>query len=162
MPRRRPIQQAQLPLDGLEPRPELPTVDLAGARDEPATKPDPAAGRRGRPRIWESEAERKRAYRERKARDLAEPERLRRELRNARKRIVNRDREIGRLRAEARGLAADFAAARRRSDELEEAIHELEREVEKWRSRTKELAHHRDVERERQRSRRESKPIWDR
>ncbi len=51
--------------------------------------PDDAAespGRKvGRPRKWATEAERKRAYRERLAADIAEPERLRRELRNARR-----------------------------------------------------------------------------
>jgi hypothetical protein len=137
MPRGHPIPQAQLSLVGLEPSPELPAVDHGGAKDEAAPEPNLSVGRRGRPRIWESEAERKRAYRDRKARDLAEPERLRRELRNARKQIANRDREISRLRSEARGLAADFAAAVHRSDEPQESIHELEREVEKWRSRSR-------------------------
>jgi chromosome segregation ATPase len=41
----------------------------------------------GRPRKWATEAERKRAYRERLAADIAEPARLRRDLRAARKRI---------------------------------------------------------------------------
>jgi chromosome segregation ATPase len=50
----------------------------ADAADEAPRSP--AAGR-GRPRIWSSEAERKRAYRERLARDVAEPVRLRAELR---------------------------------------------------------------------------------
>ncbi|MFN8039171.1 MAG: hypothetical protein U0Q07_08180 [Acidimicrobiales bacterium] len=45
-----------------------------------ADEAEPALRKMGRPRKWSSEAERKRAYRERLAADLAEPERLRREL----------------------------------------------------------------------------------
>lgn len=53
--------------------------------------------RRGRPRKWASEAERKRAYRVRKAEDLAEPERLRLELRDERAEVRSLRSEIARL-----------------------------------------------------------------
>jgi chromosome segregation ATPase len=53
---------------------------------------------RGRPRKWASEAERKRAYRERLATDFAEPDRLRKEVRNERRRVAARDRQIAELR----------------------------------------------------------------
>jgi hypothetical protein len=65
--------------------PELPFDALVAIPNEALDEPDDAAestGRKmGRPRKWATEAERKRAYRERLAADIAEPERLRRELR---------------------------------------------------------------------------------
>ena len=48
----------------------------------------------GRPRVWASEAERKRAYRARLAADLAEPARLRLELRAAHKRVGDLERSL--------------------------------------------------------------------
>ncbi len=52
----------------------------------PGNDPEPSRGP-GRPRIWASDAERKRAYRARRAAELAEPLQLRRELRSVRRRI---------------------------------------------------------------------------
>ena len=58
---------------------------------------DGKAGRGpGRPRVWVSEAERKRAYRARLADTLVEPARLRLELRAARKRIDDLERALAR------------------------------------------------------------------
>lgn len=87
--------QAQLPLDLPEQDDERP------GRSTPAAFPQEApvdpSPRRGRPRKWASDAERKRAYRERLAADLAEPDRLRKELRNERRRVASRETEIARL-----------------------------------------------------------------
>ena len=61
----------------------------------------------GRPRKWADEAERKRAYRARLAEDLAEPARLRVELREARASIRGLERELDRTdRALAKAKAA--------------------------------------------------------
>ncbi len=63
----------------------------------------------GRPRVWASEAERKRAYRARLAADLAEPARLRLELRAARKRIGELERSLAGARRDL-GRSADALA----------------------------------------------------
>ena len=55
---------------------------------------------RGRPKQWANEAERKRAYRQRLAADLAEPVRLRRELRAEKARSVRLTERLGRLERE--------------------------------------------------------------
>jgi hypothetical protein len=115
---------------------------------------DQPSKRRGRPRIWESEAERKRAYRERKAVQLAYPERLREQLQNERRRVAYRDRELARARAELGRAVEQLDASVRRQETLQRTIDKLEIEVEKWRSRTKELAHHRTDEADRTRRRR--------
>jgi hypothetical protein len=71
---------------------------------------DGKAGRGpGRPRVWASEAERKRAYRARLAADLAEPVRLRLELRDARKRIGELERALAATRGDL-GRSADAVA----------------------------------------------------
>ena len=67
------------------PQPHAVDAEKAAKATDRTEKP---RGRGGRPRKWKSEAERKRAYRERRATDLAEPERLRRDLRNERRRVT--------------------------------------------------------------------------
>ncbi|MCU0311005.1 MAG: hypothetical protein MUE36_08680 [Acidimicrobiales bacterium] len=78
---------------------------------------------RGRPRKWSSEAERKRAYRARKADELAEPERLRSELRDARS-------EIRRLEKQCARLEAVVGRAERQAAKEILAREELETEIE--------------------------------
>jgi hypothetical protein len=72
------------------------------------------ARRVGRPRKWASEAERKRAYRERLAADLEDPLTLRRDLRTERRRTAGLNQDKDRLRAR-------LAAAERRTEEAEES-----------------------------------------
>lgn len=114
-----------------------------------ADEAEPALRKMGRPRKWSSEAERKRAYRERLAADLAEPERLRRELRNAKLRVADRDRRL----AEAeRDLARAEAEIKRRSEreiELEGTVRRLEAKVDDWRSRPNALSRNLEAERAR-------------
>ena len=50
----------------------------------------------GRPRKWADDAERLRAYRERKAAELAEPQRLREEVRELRRRVRDIESELAR------------------------------------------------------------------
>jgi hypothetical protein len=76
--------------------------------DQRLQQSDAGPRRVGRPRKWVSEAERKRAYRERLAADLDEPLTLRRELRNERRRTLGLRQENDRLRA--RLTAADARA----------------------------------------------------
>lgn len=70
-----------MPRKPAAPQPELPfdvtSRSTAVVQETTTVVPNPAR-KMGRPRKWESEAERKRAYRERRAADLAEPEQLRR------------------------------------------------------------------------------------
>jgi predicted nuclease with TOPRIM domain len=98
-----------------------------GANGEPAL-------RRGRPRKWASEAERKRAYRERKAEDLAAPERLRTELRDARSDIRRLEKDRSRLERKVaqleRQLDREIAA---RSDQMAESDSKDEA-IEFWRA----------------------------
>jgi chromosome segregation ATPase len=101
--------------------------------------------------VWASEAERKRAYRERLAADRAEPERLRRELRAERKRVADQDRQLSRFVQDltrAKGLRADFAA---REAELKSAIEHLEAKVEFWRAQARAIEKRLDEERDRAR-----------
>lgn len=119
MPRKPDPAQVPLPFDlpeddheGQEPeRAEAATPEAPG----PATK---APSKRGRPRKWASEAERKRAYRERLATDFAEPDRLRKELRNERRRVASRDRRIAELRRDLEGSAARIAAVEAEKTDL--------------------------------------------
>jgi predicted RNase H-like nuclease (RuvC/YqgF family) len=60
----------------------------------------------GRPRKWADDAERLRAYRERKAAELADPQRLREEVRELRRRVRDLETELGREQA-ARSKAED-------------------------------------------------------
>lgn len=129
----------------------LPFEDVVSdpPRSSDASSPDAegAARRPGRPRVWASEAERKRAYRERLASDFAEPDRLRRELRAERRTVAEKDSEIARLKRElARVEAAERAAVSRRHD-LEAMIETLESKVDDWRSRAQALAKRREQER---------------
>jgi hypothetical protein len=68
----------------------------------------------GRPRKWATEADRKRAYRERLAADLDEPLALRRELRTERRRTAGLQQENHRLRTR-------LAAAEHKAETAEEA-----------------------------------------
>lgn len=134
--------------------PELPFEEPAAA-PESAAKPSKkravsAGGRMGRPRKWESEAERKRAYRERLAADLAEPQRLRRELRTERKRVAKRDQKIAALERELARVEARIDRCGKRESELERRIEHLESRVADWRSRARALAE--SLEKERNKS----------
>jgi uncharacterized protein YhaN len=85
---------------------------------------DDMAGRGpGRPRVWASEAERKRAYRARLAVDLAEPARLRQELRDARKRIIQLERAVAGLQ---RDLARSGRAHERAVTQRDQALARVE------------------------------------
>jgi hypothetical protein len=143
VPRRARPEQDHLPFD----------TDPAAPPDEiPATEqPTIERPRRGRPRVWTSEAERKRAYRERLAADHAEPERLRRELRAERKHVADRDRQLVRLRrdlAEALAERAHFAVLQA---DLEATIEELQTRVEFWKAEASRLEKRLDDEGERAR-----------
>ena len=79
--------------------------------------PDQARRRPGRPRKWASDAERKRAYRARRATELAEPHRLRDEAREARAAFANARTEFQTARravqrAEQRALTAERRSAK--------------------------------------------------
>lgn len=126
--------------------------DEAGSSAQSAqeSSPDEVEGgprRAGRPRVWASDAERKRAYRERLAADFAEPERLRRELRAERQTTTAKDREIARLKRDLARSEALVAAASSRQDQLERMITALEFKVEDWRSRARALSKRNDEER---------------
>ncbi|MEZ5240023.1 MAG: hypothetical protein R2716_14085 [Microthrixaceae bacterium] len=111
MPRKPDPAQVPLPFDLPEGDYEDQDPQQAEAAAPEAPAPDAKApSRRGRPRKWTSEAERKRAYRERLATDFAEPERLRKELRNERRRVASRDRRIAQLRRDLEESAARIAA----------------------------------------------------
>jgi predicted RNase H-like nuclease (RuvC/YqgF family) len=101
----------------------------------------------GRPRKWESEAERKRAYRERLAADLAEPERLRRELRNARRRVAERDRRLAQVEGDLARAEAEIERRSKREIELEGKVTRLEAKVDDWRSRANGLSRNLEAER---------------
>jgi predicted RNase H-like nuclease (RuvC/YqgF family) len=110
---------------------------------------DPNPGRKvGRPRKWATEAERKRAYRERLAADLAEPQRLRRELRDARRKIQETDTRLSGLERELAAAQAEIKRRSRRETELQATVERLEERVADWRSRAQELARSLEVERE--------------
>jgi hypothetical protein len=74
--------------------------------------PEQAKRPPGRPRKWSSEAERKRAYRQRKATELAEPHRVREDARQARQAATAAQAEAevarrGQQRAEQRAVNAE-------------------------------------------------------
>jgi len=106
---------------------------VAGENDGKPTSASVAAEkaveRRGRPRKWESDAERKRAYRERLAADFAEPDRLRRELRNERRRVAARDRELAQLRGDLERNEAEIVALGREKEDLVENQASLEQRL---------------------------------
>lgn len=133
-------EQTPLPFDG--------ALD-ARANDTPSAEPtEPERPRRGRPRVWTSEAERKRAYRERLAADLAEPERLRRELRTERKRVADQDRKLARLERDLARVRAERADAATRQSDLEATIEELGTQVEFWKSQARTVEKRLEQERE--------------
>ena len=89
----------------------------------------------GRPRKWADEAERKRAYRARLAEDMAEPARLRAELREARASIRRLERELDRTDrglTRAKAALANEKGARVR---LEEQARLLGEQVRFWQRR---------------------------
>lgn len=140
MARRTPGSQDSLPFGEAE---------LEAVAPEESSAEDGEEGRRraGRPRVWASEAERKRAYRERLATDFAEPDRLRKELRSERKKVAEKDREIARLQRELDRSKAALSAASARQDELDRMIEALEMKVEDWRKRAGAPAKKREEER---------------
>jgi chromosome segregation ATPase len=143
MPRTPHPEQTSLPLD-LDP-------GVNQHEDEVVAAPTTDTPRRGRPRIWASEAERKKAYRERLAADHAEPERLRRVLRIERKRVAERDQRLARLDRKltrAHGENRDLSA---RNEDLLASIEALEAEIETWRSQLRQVEQRLDDERERAR-----------
>ncbi|MCD9625625.1 hypothetical protein [Rhabdothermincola salaria] len=95
------------------------------------------SARRGRPRKWASEAERKRAYRARKADELAEPERLRAELRDARSEVRRLEKECAR-RERLVGMAERrLAKETRERKELEAKIVQQDNVVAFWENRAR-------------------------
>lgn len=140
MPRRASDNQDALPFDEDDPTKEPASAEHSGDIEDGRRRP-------GRPRVWASEAERKRAYRERLAADLAEPDRLRKELRAERRMIAEKDREITRLKRDlARAEAAERAALDRQAD-LQRIVQGLEAKVDDWRSRAQALARRREDQR---------------
>jgi chromosome segregation ATPase len=131
--------------------PELPFEEYVATPESTSKAAKKRAGstgtRMGRPRKWESEAERKRAYRERLAADLAEPQRLRRELRNERKRVASRDQRIASLERELARVEARIDRHGERESGLERRIEHLESRVADWRSRARALAESLEKER---------------
>ena len=144
MPRRKAIPQDSLPFD--TPDSGTPAAITPGPAATESQRP-----RRGRPRKWASEADRKRAYRQRLAADLAEPERLRRELRTERQRAARKDLEIDRLTRDLAQTSATADAAKDRQVELESIIENLEAKVNDWRSRARALANRLEDERDQRR-----------
>jgi hypothetical protein len=144
VPRRTEPNQTPLPFND---DPDAPADENAVTKQ---TENEPP--RRGRPRVWTSEAERKRAYRERLAADHAEPERLRRELRVERERVADQDRQLARLRREVTRLRAERADVATHQADLEATMEELEARIEFWRSQASRLEKRLDDERQRARS----------
>jgi predicted RNase H-like nuclease (RuvC/YqgF family) len=123
--------------------PELP-FDPPGPSPELALRPvepTPKSTRKmGRPRKWGTEAERKRAYRERLAADLAEPQRLRHELRNARRTVAEKGRRLAQAERELAAAEAEIERRTQREAELNGTVERLEARLEDWRSRANALA----------------------
>ncbi|MCU0271464.1 MAG: hypothetical protein MUF83_22870 [Acidimicrobiales bacterium] len=133
MPRKPGPRQVSLPFDASDgddaaPQPAPPTVG-------PSDDDTPTPAQRGRPRKWASEAERKRAYRERLAADLAEPDRLRQELRNARRRLAGRDAELARLRRQLDLASRQMARLDADATQAAATRETLEQQVEYFRTR---------------------------
>lgn len=93
--------------------------------------------RRGRPRKWASEAERKRAYRARKSDELAEPERLRSELRDARSELRRLEKQCARLEAVVRQAERQAAKEIVAREELATEIERRDGSVAFWERRAR-------------------------
>jgi len=139
VPRKPAAPQPELPFDVTSRSTEVVQETTTGA-------PKPARNM-GRPRKWGSEAERKRAYRERLAEDLAEPQRLRRELRNANRRIADRDRRIVELERVLARAEAEIERGVERDSAGQAVVRRLEAQVDHWRSRAIELRNELKTER---------------
>lgn len=140
MPRKPKPEHPELPFDAPAP--------VAGeGRAEPGSVTGSPTRKIGRPRKWESEAERKRAYRERLAADLAEPERLRRELRNAKRQSAEKARRLAQAERDLARAEAEIGRRSKRESELESTVKRLEARVDDWRSRANALARNLEAER---------------
>jgi hypothetical protein len=91
--------------------------------------------RPGRPRKWTDEAERKRAYRARLAEDLAEPSRLRAELRRERSLARRLDLELGQARRALDKSNASLGQEKAARAKLEARIQLLGEQVAFWQRR---------------------------
>src|SRR5690242_559990 len=80
----------------------------------------------GRPRKWASDAERKRAYRARKAAELAEPHRILEEARSAIEEAAAARSELETARRAVQRAEQRVLAAQRRSDKLAERVRATE------------------------------------
>lgn len=147
----RPVSVGSVPRPAKPEHPELPfeaaKLTPAGSAEEPGADAEAVPRKMGRPRKWATEAERKRAYRERLAADLAEPERLRRELRNAKRRVADRDRRVDQVERDLARAEAEIERRSRRETELEHTVERLEAKVDDWRSRANALAKNLEAER---------------
>jgi len=100
--------------------------------------PDTQPPRRpGRPRQWASEAERKRAYRARKAAELAEPLQLREALREA-------EGEAAQARGEAEAAALDVSRWQRRAAAAEKTLSRARAQAARARARAERSTAERD------------------
>ena len=140
MPRRPKPEHPELPFDAPESAHDEATEDLLADAV-------PVPRKIGRPRKWGSEAERKRAYRERLAADLAEPDRLRRELRNAKRQVADKARRLAQVERDLERAEAEIQRRARREVELERTVDHLEARVDDWRSRANALAKNLEAER---------------
>lgn len=140
MPRKPKPEHPELPFD-------VPASMPEEVPDEPVAAAGSRAGKMGRPRKWESEAERKRAYRQRLAADLAQPERLRRELRNAKRQSAEKDRRLAQAERDLARAEAEIERRSKREIELESTVERLEVRVDDWRSRTNALTRNLEAER---------------
>ena len=131
--------------------PELPFESPEAIPDEALDESNVAPGspsrKMGRPRKWATEAERKRAYRERLAADVAEPDRLRRELRNARRQSAEKSRRLARAERELARAEAEIERRSQREAELDGIVERLEARVDDWRSQANTLARNLESER---------------
>lgn len=93
----------------------------------------------GRPRLWDSEAERKRAYRARKAAELVEPSRLRDELRAARRALTRITTRAERATAEAARQRQRADTQQARADGLAVALREAKQQARELRAEIVEL-----------------------
>src|SRR4051812_12794650 len=110
-------------------------------RDRPSPRPP------GRPRVWESDAERARAYRAAKAAELAEPLQLRDALLDLRQLTKSLKSELAkeRKRGSALRLALDRAnervhSSRRRSESLRNQLDVARADLERLRARLRQPA----------------------
>ena len=102
----------------------------------------------GRPRKWQDAAERSRAYRARKARELAEPERLRRDLNQTRVELRVSKRELVRQARRASDLEQELASTTARASAADRMVQgrivALERQVAALTARAEAAEQHRD------------------